>query len=463
MFPLPEDITIVIASFAPLFSERVWSHAQVLLIGAILAPCKRTVSAALRVMGLSQEERFTNYHRVLNRAVWSACMGSRILLGLLIALLPAGIPLVLAADDTVERRSGKKIKGIGCYRDAVRSTKKHVVRCFGLKWVCMMLIVPVPWSSRVWAMPFLTALCEPEAKEKKSRARGKKQDKAKGSKRRHKTSVDWVRQMIKQVHRWHPTRLLVLVVDGAFAAVSLAWACKRIGTTFVSRLRWDAALYHPPQSQPAGKKGRKPQKGKRQRRLKTWANRSDTPWEEQEVLWYGSKRKKMLFFSRKALWYRPGWPPLPIRFVIIRDPEGNLDDEVFFCTDPDASPVQIIEWVVMRWSAEVTFEEARAHLGMETQRQWADLAIQKTTPCLLALFSIVTLLTMRLMRKDTIPVQTTAWYPKQEPTFSDCILLVRHHIWRARFLVNSAPEAEFVPFPKEMLDLLWMYDLPLVA
>src|SRR5918992_1985520 len=209
--PLPEAIILVLASFAPLFSHRVWLHARLLLLGAMLAPGARTVTAALRVMGLSGERHFTNYHRVLNRATWSARQGSQILLGLLItSFLPPDAPVVLGADDTVERRSGRKIRAKGCYRDAVRSTKKHVIRCFGLKWVSMMLLVPVPWAQRVWAMPFFTALCRPAKKK---------------AQRRHKTSVDWVRQMIKQVRRWLPGRRVVLVVDGGFAAVALAQGC----------------------------------------------------------------------------------------------------------------------------------------------------------------------------------------------------------------------------------------------
>jgi hypothetical protein len=138
MPPLPDAIILVVAPFAPLFSQRVWLHAQLLLLGAVLAPGARTVTAALRVMGLSSGRHFTNYHRVLNRATWSARQGSRILLGELIVLLvPPGAPIVLGADDTAERRSGRQIKAKGCYRDAVRSTKKHVIRCFGLKWVSM--------------------------------------------------------------------------------------------------------------------------------------------------------------------------------------------------------------------------------------------------------------------------------------------------------------------------------------
>jgi hypothetical protein len=448
MPPLPEAIILVLAPFAPLFSQRVWLHAQRLLLGAILAPGARTVTAALRVMGLATERGFTNYHRVLNRATWSARQGSRILLELLITLLvPAGATIVLGADDTVERRSGRKITAKGCYRDAVRSTKKHVIRGFGLKWVSMMLLVPVPWARRVWAMPFFTVLCRPAKKKVQ---------------RRHKTSVDWVRQMIKQARRWLPGRRVVLVVDGGFAAVSLALACVKHQVVMVSRLRWDAALYHRPGPQPPGKRGPKPLKGKRQRGLQTWAARSDTPWETVEVDWYGGQRKQLWIFSHTALWHTPGLPPVDIRFVLVCDPAGKLRMESFFCTDLQATPVQLLEWVIMRWSVEVTFEEVRAQLGLETQRQWSDQAIARTTPVLLALFSLVPVLALKLSQDGNIPVPMTAWYRKGEPTFSDCLALVRWHLWRARYLVNSTAEPEFMQFPREAFELL-LTGLPLAA
>ena len=448
MPPLPEAIILVLASFAPLFSHRVWPHAQFLLVGALLAPGARTVTAALRVVGLSSERHFTTDHRVLNRATWSARQAGRILLGLLVtSLVPPGAPMVLGADDTVERRSGRQITATGGYLDAVRSTRKHVIHCFGLKWVVMMLLVPVPWSGRVWALPFLTAWCRPAAQ---------------APQRRHKTSVDWVRQMMRQARRWLPGRSLVLVVDGGFAAVSLALACVKSQVTMVSRLRWDAALYHPPGPQPQGKRGPKPTKGQRQRSLHAWAERSDTRWETVTIDWYRGQRKTLWVFSHTGLWHTPGVPPVEMRFVIVCDPEGKLRMAAFCCTDLQATPGQILTWVVRRWSVEVTCEEARAHLGLETQRQWSDLAIARTTPVLLALFSIVTLLALRLSQGGPMPVQTTAWYHKTEPTFVDCVALVRRHLWRARYLVNSATEPEFVQFPKEAFEL-WLTGLRLAA
>jgi DDE superfamily endonuclease len=302
MPPLPEAIIRVLAPVAPLFSQHVWLHAQVLLVAAMLAPGARTVTAALRVMGLAAERRFTNDPRVLNRATGSARLGSRILLGWLITLLvPPGATIVLGADDTVERRSGRKIAAKGCYREAVRSTTTPVIHGFGLQWVSMMLVVPGPWSRRVWALPLLTALCWPAEQAKR---------------RRHKTSVDGVRQMMQQVRRWLPGRRLVVVVDGGFAAVSLALAGVKQQVVMVSRLRWDAALSHPPGLQPPGKRGPTPTKGKRQRRVQSWAERSDTPWEDVEVDWDGGQRKQLWVFSRTALWSPPALAPCgdPRRF-----------------------------------------------------------------------------------------------------------------------------------------------------
>ena len=397
-----DDIISLIAVFAPLFSARVWPHAQRLLLGAMLAPQSRTVTAMLRVMGRSQARDFTTYHRVLNRDRWSLRQGRRLLLGVLVGLfVPDGRPLILGADDTIERRRGERIPHLGCYRDAVRSSQKHVIHCFGLKWVSMMRLVPVPWSDRVWALPFLTGLSDPGDETPAG------EPTASGSKRR----------------------------------------------------RWDAALYHPPPQRPSqGQRGRPPKKGPRQRPLPEWADRADTSWVKAHISWYGGKQKIMGLCSRQALWYTPGWDPLPIRWVMVRDPQGKLRDEVFFCTDSEADPVQILAWVVMRWSVEVTFEEARAHLGMETQRPWSAPAIQRTTPIILGLYSIVTWITAHLAQQEAIPIQTTAWYRKPKVTFSDGLFLVRKHLWQNQIAnyVRSVPDDDIMPLTPEILDLLLM-------
>ena len=444
-----DDIIQLLNLFAPLFSWRVWPQARLLLVGALLTPSARTVASVLRTMGRSGEADFTTYHRVLNRAVWSARYGSRILLGVLIeTFVPKDAAVVLGGDDTLERRGGRRIGGRGCYRDGVRSTGRHTVRCFGLKWVSLMVLVRLPWSRRVWALPFLTVLCPASSS---------------SSGRRPKTSVDWMRQMLVQTRRWLPGRRLVLVVDGAYAALSLAWGCQKQGVGLVSRLRWDARLFHPPAARRPGQRGPTPQKGSRQRPLRRWATRRDTPWQTQTLAWYGGKPKTRWLFSRTALWHRSGQKPLPIRFVIVRDPQGQHPDAVFFSTDVDAAPKQIVEWAVMRWAVETTFQESRKHLGLETQRQWSDKAIQRTTPCLLGLFSIVCWLTETMRQGKEIPMQTTAWYPKDTPTFSDCVYGVRQHLWTHIISKHSIPTKDHPLLPPQIMDLLATYPRPKAA
>jgi hypothetical protein len=188
--------------------------------------------------------------------------------------------------------------------------------------------------------------------------------------------------------------------------------------------------------------------------LQAWAERSDPSWATVEVDWYGGQRKNLWVFSHTALWYTPRLPPVEIRDGLVADPEGTLRMAAFFCPDVQATPAQILSWVVMRWSVEVTFEERRAPLGLETQRQWSDHAIARTTPVLLALFSLVTVLALRLSQGGQIPVPVTAWYHKAEPTVADCLALVRRPLWHARYLVNSAVEPEFVQFAREAFELL---------
>src|SRR5829696_6850122 len=225
MRTLPNQMIRLLTPFAPLFSKRVWQNAQVLLMGAILAPGRRTVSSALRAMGLDQHKGFHRYHRLLSHASWSSLMASRILLGLLLEAFVGEGPLVLGLDETLERRYGKKISARGVYRDPVRSTHENFVKSSGLRWVCVMLLVDVPWASRVWALPFLSALAPSE---RYSTQRG----------RRHKKITEWAWQLLLVLRRWHPKREIVAVADRAYASLKLLNRCRKLSNpiTFVTRL-----------------------------------------------------------------------------------------------------------------------------------------------------------------------------------------------------------------------------------
>jgi len=417
---LPKDYHSLICAFAPHFSNWVWQHAQVLLLGAILTPGQRTVAAALRVVGLSAERHFQTYHRVLNRAAWSSWALSRVLLGLLLQTFAASGPVIVGLDDTIERRRGAKIKAKGIYRDPVRSSHSHFVKASGLRWLSLMLLVPIPWAQRVWALPFLTCLAPSERFYR-------------GKARAHKKLTDWARQMLLQLRRWLPQRRLVVVADSSFAVISLLWRMTQLAQPIcmIVRLRLDAALYEPAPPRRPHQIGRPRLKGQRLPTLQQVAENPKTRWQRVTIpQWYGEGRRTLEVVSGTAVWRHSGQPVVPIRWVLIRDPKGKFKAQALLCTDLNVTPLQIVKWFVLRWQLEVTFHEVRAHLGVETQRQWSDLAILRTTPVLLGLFSLVTLLAHQHARRRKLPVRQAAWYHKSKPTFSDALALVRRQIWQ---------------------------------
>ena len=436
MLTLPDAIVPILALFATLFSNPTWRKAQLLLVGAILAPGQRTVAAALRVMGRSDQRDYARYHEVLNRAVWSPREAARILL-LLRCLDRGDGPLVFGIDETLERRRGAKIRARGIYRDAVRSSRHQLVKASGLRWISLMWLGQVPWAGRHWALPVLTVLA-PSSRYHQRQGR------------RHKKITDWARQIIMLLRRWLPHRPLVLVGDNSYAVLDLLHCCQslREPVTLIARLRLDAALYAPAPARQPGQNGRPPLKGARRPSLKALLDQPQVTWTVAAVSWYDGATRIVELTSQTAVWYRSGKPPVPIRWVLVRDPQGAFDPRALLCTDPSADPGQILQWFVLRWQLEVTFREARTHLGMETQRQWSDLVIARTTPILLGLFSWTTLAAHVLQKRHPITQRTAAWYDKPSPTFVDAIALVRRHLWLASegfSLSTAAPDVRELP------------------
>jgi DDE superfamily endonuclease len=438
MTDFPDEFLALIISYAGLFSKPVFAHVKLLLAGAILAPGKRTVCSLLRIVGLSKEQNFHKYHRVLSLANWSGLQAARILLGqLLDCFLPVG-PVVVGLDETLERRWGSKIKKRGIYRDAVRSSGTHFAKSSGLRWISMMLLLPIGWAARVWALPFLTVLAPSE---RYSQQQGKN----------HKTITHWARQLLLQLKRWLPERQIIAVGDSTYAAIELlAGVGKQL--TLITRLRMDAALFEPAAGRQPGQSGRNRKKGNRLPGLKQVLNDAATKWQKIKLShWYGKKEKEMEIATATALWYHKGKPVVPLRWVLLRDPDGKLAPVALLSTDLELSAQQIVSYFVRRWAIEVTWEEGRAHLGLETQRQWSDKAIERSTPALLGLFSIITLLANRLQQQGKLQIATSAWYKKQKPTFSDAIAAVRRLFWKQINFATSPKQQEMTKIPKPLL------------
>lgn len=439
MLHLPTRFAAVILPFASLFAQdRTWRHAQMLLLGALLTPGQRTVCAILRMVGLRWERHFVSYHRVLNRAVWRSRISTRLLFDMLLAAFVPRGPVLLGIDDTIERRRGKRISAKGIYRDPVRSSKAFFVKTSGLRWLSLMLLVPIAWAGRVWALPFLTVLTPSE---RYCRERGL----------RHKTLTDWARQIALQARRWLPGRELVLLGDSSFAALELLAALVRHDLIGVTRLRLDAALYAPAPPRKPGTKGRPRKKGARLPTLAQVLADPVTVWHPVSITgWYGTPERRLEICSQTAVWFHSGRPPVPLRWVLLRDPEGQFDPQALLCTDLGREALQIIRWFVQRWPVEVTFRAARDHLGLETQRQWSDRAIARTTPCLLGLFSLTALLGSRLSTHTKRAVAAAAWYRKTQPTFADTLAAVRKEIWAAQGFSMSRIRSDSRKLPSRL-------------
>src|SRR6266567_46756 len=377
--------------------------------------------------------------RVLNRATWSSRELSRVLVVLLVKLfVPTDAPMVMGLDETIERRPGRKIAARGVYRDPVRSSKEFFVKTNGLRWISMMLLTRIPWAQRVWALPFLTVLAPSERYHQERQMR-------------HKTITDWAWQMLLQVVRWMPGRRLVVVADGTYAVLEFLLKVSHLPqVSIITRLRLDACLYDPAPARQAGKRGRHALKGQAQPKLASRLTDPTTPWMKHTVSWYGGTTREMEIATGTALWYQSPIPPVAIRWVLIRDPAGRYEPMALLCTDQQVEAVQIVEWFVLRWTVEVTFHEVRTHLGVETQRQWSDLAIARTTPALLGLFSLVTLFAHEGLQGQPLPVRRAAWYAKEVPTFSDTLAFVRQRLWPVSISYLSPAQPDMVEIPRSL-------------
>jgi len=429
--PTPSPVIVqFMRPFATAFTRPTADHVFTLIGGTLLASSRHTVASALRAVGLTDDRHFTTYHRVLNRAIWSPLQLSAVLLRMIIdVFVAADQPLIVAVDDTLERRFGRRIAHKGIYHDAVRSKPGHPATTTGIRWLCCTAVVHLPWSRRPWALPFLTI---PAPSPVVSAKVGKP----------HRTLPERAVSLVRLLRRWLPHRDIVLVGDSSFGVVELALACQRAAVTWVARMRLTAALYAPVPPQPTGKPGVKPKKGVRLPRPGQVLADSGTEWGTIEVRWYDGEIRTFDALSRTALWHRDGFDPVPIRWLLLRDPAGKLKPMVLGCTDENVSVEQIVLHYIQRWNIEVTFQEARVHLGVETQRQWTKRAIERTTPCLFGLFTLVVLLAHQL-HGSTMPIRQSAWYAKEEATFVDVLAVVRRELWRAQMLNWPTP----VPTP----------------
>lgn len=425
MLDVPQEAAWLLDRLSIGFDPRTFQRFAALLIGAVLVQGPRTVTACWWAVAGLVPGHFSSFNRVFSRAAWSLWPLARVLTAAALELIPLSHAVTIILDDTVTRHKGPKVYGRGCHRDPVRSTRGLKVFCWGHCWIVLAVLVRLPYTTRPWALPVLVVRWPTLKEDRKAQ-------------RPHKTAVDLAASMIAVLHHWFPRRRFIVVADSRYASRALAQRCLECHAVLVSVLPPDAALYAPPPAR-GKRRGRPPVKGAVLPKPHDAAAKARL--RRVTVNWYGGTTRRVHVFQSRGRWYRPGDAMVDLNWVYIKDDlEGDGREFYLFCTDPTATPEQIVGWYTGRWPLEVTFQEVRRHLGLETPRQWARASVERMTPCLLGLFTVVALIYRAYLRgvgRAGLKVGARPWYPKRAPTFADALTTVRGLFWTRTILTPT--------------------------
>lgn len=424
MINLPSVAEPLLMSFSIAFTEPTFHRSLVVLVGAILAKGRRTITNLLWAVGDLAEGDPSDYHRVFSRAPWSLWNVGRVLAVAVIELAATDDWIRVIVDCTVAEHKGKKVYGKGCHHDAVRSTDTHKAYRWGHRWIVLAVAVRFPFCSRPWALPVLAALYRPEQLNEKEG-------------RRHKTPIQLARGLMSILLNWFPDKKFVLLGDGGYASHDLARFCyrHRHRLALVAKFGPDGALYAPPPPPKRNKKGGRPRvKGKK---LKTpEAVVSISRLRKRTVWWYGATERQVRVCHGHGQWYHAGAGLVPVHWVFVRDEQGTRRDEYFYTTHDAFTPEQVVTLYTLRWNLEVTFQELRAHLGFEKTRQRVPNSVLRMAPCLLGLFSVICLIYHEYLKRHKVTTCDRPCYAKSEPTFTDAIATVRRLFWKETVLAQ---------------------------
>ncbi|UEM20207.1 transposase [Skermanella mucosa] len=433
--PLPEAFCRWLAPALAVFSPTCRPQAAALAVGALLALGPRTVAGALRALGLAGRADFATFHRVLSRDVWSGLALARRLTRALVRVFALLGPVVVGLDHTLERRRGPRVRPAAHYYDPVRSSRAqgHQPRpALGLGHAAGRGAVR---PQGLGAADAQRAGAEPSLLPGRGPA----------------------------IPAGHGVGAQPAAPGAALAAgarhgrgdgrrVRLGRPAARVGPR---NDRGDPAppgrpAVRLPAPRPPGRGGRPATKGKAQTKLAKRRHDAGEPWQRFALLVRTGRRhaREAEFISGTALWHHPGEPPVAVRWILVRYPGSKRDPDALACTDLTADPLVILGWFSRRWLMELTYEEARAHLGVETQRQHADKAVFRTTPVLFGLYSLVALHVQAFAGQLDLTPRRAAWYPKTAPTFADALAAVRIALWTDLNFVTALDPGETVQIPR---------------
>jgi hypothetical protein len=450
---LPKAAEPLLSRFSIAFTKPTFQRAMLLFVGFVLTRGRQTVTRVLWTTRTLWAGRghFSDYHRVFSHARWSLWLLGKVLAAMVLELVPPGQRVICAVDDTAAQHRGQHVYGKGRHRDACRSTRTFKAWLWGHRWVVLAINVKFPFASRAWSLPVLAALY-----------RTKKTNEQEG--RRHKPAIRLARPLIAALLHWFPERRFILLGDGGYASHGLARFCHRHRRrlTLVSLLHPMAHLCEPPPAPRKGQMGRRRVRGDKLPHPRDAVAKAKR--QRATVRWYGGKDRRVEFVSQAAHWYKATEGLVPIRWVFVHDRDGTHEDRYFYCTDPTMSAPEIISLYTARWSIEVTFQEVRQHLGFATPRNRKDKSVLRTAPCLLGLYTLVSLLFHQStcgggQRKAPKP-QAYPWYVKAEVTFSDALAAVRRQFWQETVFSEALPHGGLKKLPRKFRDALLDYLAP---
>ena len=426
MFPVvPAVAEPLVDSIRGVFARPTLRRFVLLMAGLIVTMGRRTISHVLVLIEPLMDGHWSDYHRLYSTARYSMFELAAALVRQVIQLLPGDVAIELVADDTVDGKDGDRVWAKGTHRDSTHSSRSVDQVKFGHRWLTLCVLVRLEGLSRPWALPVLCGMCvSPKVAQQVGC--------------RPKTPSDLTRQLLMVLMRWLPDRKFILIGD--YQVITHKTAClaarhaQRV--TVIGRLRGDANFYHPPTEQ------------QRRRRVRgggycTKGDKAPSPAErvaalatiEQEVSWYGGSRRKVRYCGETGLWFsKQNCAVVPIRWVCLSG--QNKADDYLYSSDATMTAARIIELYVLRWNIEVTFEETRQLLGLESTRHWCRQSVLRVAPLLLGLFTAVTLMWQQLPRRKRSDCgdSRTPCYDKSEPTFADALFTVRHELWQTTLL-----------------------------
>src|SRR5262245_15794213 len=427
---LPNEVQPLLLALAPAFTAPTFPRFSLLMVAAVLTMGRRTVANLLRTLGPLSQGHPTSYQRIFSAASWSGIHLGILLTGFLLDhVLPDGV-VRLVGDDTVDGHKGKKVYGKARHRDPVRSTRTYTAWRYGHKWVVLAVLVPFPFATRPWALPILVDLYR-SAEDNRRRHRP------------HRTPAQLMCRLLRLLLLRFPQRSFVFIGDSTYGTHAVARFCHRhrARLQLVSKLHPAANLYQPPP--PYRGLGRPRVKGAK---LPKPAEIAATQRRQRlTVGWYGGGTRQVEVVSATGHWHKSGRGLVPIRWVFVHDLSGTHRDEYFYTTDHDLTPAALITLYTGRWNIETTFQELRAHLGLETTRGWCRQTVLRMAPCLLGLYSVIAWL------YDALPESqrhgAVQWRGKATVTFSDALSAVRRWLWSESVLPQASPGAAVTKLP----------------